>query len=285
LQSLRAHLAHMQLKNWAFCLFNPDGALFHQGFTNVRLTPSISMPDGLLTPDLVAWDNCTILVIECCSGTPNSGDLDKVDRYSRLPSTSYTTLTGIGKPFIESILLYYEDKFESDQAGRDDLLRAISLRSDIIVWTCVPSLVIRSEAGSHSSNTLGSTMRGGAPLGRFPSPQIEIQPDSPEMLVARVLLRRLFELAMRTRDTSFTLVEAQQSIIDQNYASQASEEETKLRRAIQVGLRLGLCEEERPGVRWRLNFYHDRAVTIERFLSRLTGMLSQPNLTDFWGQT
>jgi len=275
----------MQLKNWAFCLFNPDGALFHQGFTNVRPTPSISTPDGLLTPDLVAWDSSTILMIECCSGTPNSGDLDKVDKYLRLPSTCYATLTGIGSPFIESVLLYYEDKFESDQAGRDDLLRAISLRRDIIVWTCVPSLVIRSEAGSHSSDAIGSTMRGGAPLGRFPSPQIEIQPDSPEMLVARVLFRRLFELATKTRETSFTLVEAQQSIADQNYASQASEEETKLRRAIGVGLRLGLCEEERPGVRWRLKFYYDRPVTMERFLSRLTGMLSQPNLADFWNQT
>jgi hypothetical protein len=275
----------MQLKNWAFCLFHPDGALFHQGFTNVRPTPSISMPDRVLTPDLVAWGNGTILVIECCSGTPNSGDFDKVERYSRLPSTSYAALTGILKPLIESILLYYENKFESDRAGRDDLLRAVSLRSDIIVWTCIPSLVIRSEAGSHSSNTLESTMRGGAPLGRFPSPQIEIQPDSPEMLVARVMLRRLFELAMRTRDTSFTLVEAQQSVIDQNYALQTSEEERKLRRAIQVGLRLGLCEEESPGVRWRLNFYHDRPMTIERFLSRLTGMLSQPGLTDFWNQS
>jgi len=275
----------MQLKNWAFSLFNPEGTLFHHGFTSVRPTPLISTQDRLLTPDLVAWDNSTVLVIECCSGTPNPNDSSKLDRYSQLPSASYTALTGIPGPLIESILLYYEQKFESNPIAREGLLRAISLRRDIIVWTCIPSVAIRSTAGSHANEALESVMRGGAPLGPYPSPPIEIQPDSPVELVTRVLFRRLFELAMRSRDTGFDITQAQQVIADQNYATQASEELTKVQRAIELGSRLGLCEGEHPRLRWRLSFFYDRPVTIERFLSRLSGILSQPRLMDFENQT
>jgi hypothetical protein len=274
----------MRLKNWAFFLFNPEGTLFHQGFSNVRPTPTVSTPDGLLTPDLMAWDNSTVLVIECCSGTPNANDSTKVEKYSRLPSGSYRTLTGIGSPLVESVLLYYEDRFKPTEQATEGLLRAISMRRDIAVWTCIPSIAIQIAAGSHANSTLESVMRGGAPLGPYPSPSIEIQPDSPTELVARVLFRRLFEFAMRSRDTSFTLTQAQESIADQNYATQAGEEETRVRRAIEIGVRFGLCGVEHPGVRWRLDFYRDRHVTVERFLARLSGILSQRSLMDFGGQ-
>jgi len=280
MQALRIHLSHMELKNWAFSLFNPERPLYHHGFVSVRPSPSISTPEGFLTPDLVAWNDSTILVIECCSGMPSADDSTKVDKYSQIPSTFYTALTGIDNPLLETVLLYYEEKFDSDAAARESVTRAISIRRSVIIWTCIPAITIHSVAGSHANTALESIMRGGAPLERYPSPQIEIQPDSPLELLARVLFRRLFERAIRSRDTSFTLTQARESIADQNYATRA-DEDVKLRRAVAIGSRLGLCGTEQPEVRWRLSFYVDSPLSIERFLSRLTGILSQPRLTDF----
>jgi len=280
---MRAHLAHMALKNWAFSLFQPDRTLFHRGFTSVRPTPSVSTQSGLLTPDLVAWNSSTVLIIECCSGTPNRNDSAKAYKYSQLPSSFYAVLSGISQPSIETPLLYYEDKFESDQVGREDLLRAISTHREVIVWTCIPGVSIKTAAGSHTNSDLDSVMRGGAPLGPYPSPPIEIQPDSPLDLLAKVLFRRLFERAIGSRDTSFTLQQGREAIADQNYATQTDDENVKLRRAIEIGVRFGLCETEQQGVRWRLNFYVDRPISLERFLARLTGMATEPRLTDFGG--
>jgi len=270
----------MELKNWALSLFTPERPLYHHGFVNVRPTPSISTPEGFLTPDLVAWNESSILVIECCSGIPSADDSTKADKYSQIPSTFYTALTSIDNPLLETVLLYYEEKFDSDATARESVMRAISIRRNVIVWTCIPAITIHSTAGSHANTALDSIMRGGVPLERYPSPQIEIQPDSPLELLARVLFRRLFERAIRNRDTIFTLAQARESIADQNYATRA-DEEVKLRRAIAIGSSLGLCGTEQQEVRWRLSFYVDSPLSMERFLSRLTGILSQPRLTDF----
>lgn len=55
----------------------------------------------------------------------------------------------------------------------------------------------------------------------------------------------------------------------------------KLRRAIEVGVKFGLCTIEQPGVRWRIDIYIDRPLTLERFLARLTGIEVQPRLTNY----
>lgn len=86
---------------------------------------------------------------------------------------------------------------------------------------------------------------------------------------------------MRVKDTTFALEQARDSIADQNYATDSSEEDVKLKRAVDIGVKMGLCQIENPSVRWRLTFEPTRPVTMERFLSRLTGMLSQPPITDF----
>lgn len=272
----------MELKNWAFSLFQPDKPLYQLGFVNVRPTPTILTNEGVLTPDLVAWSDSTILIMECCSGIPDQGHSIKADKYSQLPTIFFTTLTGISSPLIETILLFYEHMFDSNSERREGLLKAISIRHNVMVWTCIPRIAIRNAYGSHANEALNSMMRGGVPLGPYPSPPIEIQPDSPLELLARVLFRRLFEQALRNRDTSFTVKEAQASISDQNYSTtQANGEEVKLRRAIEVGVKFGLCTIEQSGVRWRIDIYIDRPLTLERFLARLTGIELQPRLTNY----
>jgi hypothetical protein len=130
----------MRLKNWAFSLFQPERILFQIGFRNVRPTPAIQRPgDDPLTPDLVAWDDSCILVIECCSGLPNQADCSKAQKYLNLPLPFYTKLTGISQPRLEVVLFYFEDKFNSAGNGNEGL-REISVREEIVVWTCVPSI-------------------------------------------------------------------------------------------------------------------------------------------------
>jgi hypothetical protein len=164
---------------------------------------------------------------------------------------------------------------------QEEFLKAISSNQQIIVWTCIPGISIRSEYGSHANEALNSMIRGGVPLGPYLSPPIEIQPDSPLELLTRVLFRRLFEQAFKNRETSFTLEQAQDSISDQNYALNLNNEKVKILRAIDVGTKYGLCKTEQLGIRWRIDLYIDRPFTIERFLAKLTGIEVNPRLTDF----
>lgn len=247
----------------------------------MRPTPAIGTTSAPLTPDLIAWNSTSVLVIECCSGYPDGGHITKIEKYLQLPSTFYTNLSGIANPRVEGVLLYFEDKFRNNTELSEALLRSISTRHEIVVWTCIPSITIRLESGTHADDALNSILRGGVPLGPYPTPPIEIQPDSPNELLSRVLFRRLFERSLESRDTTFTLNQARDAMMDQTYALQSSDEDNRLNRAIVIGSRYGLCDVEQAGVRWRLTFYIGRENTITRFLSRLTGIMAEARLDDY----
>jgi hypothetical protein len=273
----------MELKNWALSLFQPGAALFEQGFSNAMPTPIIDVPHGILTPDVIAWGKSIFLVVEGKSGQPDSQDVAKMKKYLKIPYESIRSLTQMQRFTVEGVLLYFEDRFDSNVLAKEDILGKVSLERNMMIWVCTEGIRIRLVAGSHSDSVLQSILSAGLPISRYPFPQIEVELDSPLILVARTLFKRLWETACRTKDTLFDINLAKIILRDQNYARDDSEETVKVERAIEIGLRESLCLEEQSGRLWRLDLFPDSPVSIKRYLDKLDKLLIISRITNYLG--
>jgi hypothetical protein len=273
----------MDLKNWAFSLFLQGKPLYEQGFTNVRPTPAIMISNKKLTPDIVAWSGETVLTIECCSVEPNAdADVEKIKKYLEIPADSLQKFVGTRNFTHEGVLLYFDDKLQSDKDATNRLLGKIALERNIIVWSCVEGLQMKLVIGNHSNQSLNSLLEGGLPLDRFPYPQIEVQPDSPKELLTRLLFKRLFERACKNKETRFTVDTAIEILDDQSYAFDPEEGVKKISKVITLGIRLGLCLEEQANRIWRLNFFPDKILSVEAYLKKLSDIITIPRLTSYF---
>jgi len=250
---------------------------------NVRPTPAIRVRQKELTPDMIAWGKEAVLIIECSSVEPNpDADIEQIRRYLGIPPESIRILVKVPKFTIEGILVYFDDRLRSDEDATNRLLRKISLEKDIIVWSCARGLQIKLAAGSHSNQDLNSVLRGGLPLDRFPYPQIEVQIDSPKGLFTKLLFKRLWERACRVKDTQFTLSITEEVLADQNYASSDEEANKKIIKAIALGMKYELCSEEKKDRIWRLNFFPDKAPSVESYLKKLAEVSANQRLNEFF---
>jgi hypothetical protein len=281
---LRTHLDHMDLKNWALSLFNRGRPLHTYGFKNIRATPSIVKEPDTWTPDLIVWSNKIILIIECKAGEPCEEDLVQARRYAMIPKSSLEKWTGLSDFTQRVILLYFKDKLESNQVSKEELLSKASLEKDITVWACERGFNIVWITGSLGDDQLDSLLRGGMDIAHLPLPQIEIQPDSPMVLLEKLLFTKLWERAFRFKDTRFTIVDAREILENHNYALERHRER-RLRDAIASAKRHGLCSEEQFGQVWKLDVILDSPASIQNYLKKLGEIVRYPELGYFYSET
>jgi len=278
--SVRTQLHHMDLKNWAFSLFDSGRPLHTYGFKNRRATPSIVRESDSWTPDLIAWSDKMVLIIECKAGAPGEDDLIQAKSYTDIPQSAIMKLTGLSNFTRKVILLYLKERLESNPKLKEELLTRSSLQKDIVVWACEEGFNIVLVDGSHGDDELDSLLKGSLGLTHLPTRQIEIQPDSPVILLEKLLFTELWERAFRFRDTRFTIGQARQILANHNYARK-KHRERKLKNAVKSGERHGLCSEEQPGQVWKLSFILGSPASIEIYLKKLGEIITYPELKDF----
>jgi hypothetical protein len=277
--SLKTYLDHMDLKNWAFSLFDSGHPLHTYGFKYRRATPSIIGETKIWTPDLIVWSDRMILIIECKGGKPTDEDLFQAKTYADIPESVLSTLTGISGSERKVVLMYFKDMLESDLKMKETLLAKSVLEKDILIWVCEKGFSVTLVQGSHGENELDSLMNGGIDLPHFLGYQIEIQPDSPTALLEKLLFTKLWERAFRYKDTRFTLGTAREILENQNYASKNPDR--RLNDAINSGEKHGLCNTEQPGQVWKLNFILGSPPSIQNYLRKLKDVLNYPELQEF----
>lgn len=281
---LRTHLDHMDLKNWALSLFNRGRPLHTYGFKNIRATPSIVKEPDVWTPDLIVWSDKIILIIECKAGEPCEEDLVQAKRYATIPESSLGRLTGLSNFTQRVILLYFKDKLESNQVSKEELLSKASLEKDIAIWACERGFNIAWITGTHGDDQLDSLLKGGMDLAHLPLPQIEIQPDSPTILLEKLLFTKLWERAFRFKDTRFTIGDAREILENHNYALE-KHHERRLKDAITSAERHGLCSEEQLGQVWKLDVIIDSPASVQNYLKKLGEIIRYQQLNYFHSNT
>lgn len=278
--SLRSHLDHMDLKNWVFSLFDVGRPLHTYGFRNRRATPIIASDTKEWTPDVIAWSDKMALIIECKTGEPDEEDIAQAKSYADIPESAITSLTGTPNLSRKVILLYFKDRLYSNPKLLEALLAKSSLEKDLVIWACEKGYNIALVDGSHAEDELDSLLRGNLGLTHFPAQAIEIQPDSPTVLVERLLLTRLWERAFKYKDTRFTIGTAKEILENHNYADKKNRER-RLNDAIRSAEKHGLCSTEQTGAIWKLNFIADKPSSVTNYLEKLNEIIKYPELQNF----
>jgi hypothetical protein len=277
--SLKTYLDHMDLKNWAFSLFDDGCPLHTYGFKYRRATPSITGETKIWTPDLVVWSDKSILIVECKGGKPTEDDLMQAKTYADIPESALLALTGLAKVERKVVLLYFKDILQSDLIAKEALLAKLALQRDILVWAYERGFSVTSVQGSHDEDELDSLLKGGIDVPRLLSHQIEIQPDSPTVLLERLLFRKLWERAFRYKDTRFTIGTAREILDGHIFA--VKNPDRRLNEAISSGESHGLCSTEQPGQVWKLDVILESPPSIQSYLQRLQDVLKYPGLQEF----
>jgi len=278
--SHRTLMDHMDLKNWAISLFEKGSTLNSYGFVNLLATPLIAGDGDSWTPDLIVWNEKIVLIIECKSGTPSEDDLTQAKSYVNIPRSLIAMQTGLSSFSQKVVLLYFKDKLESDRKLKDDLLGKLILEKDILVWACERGVQITWVAGDHGDPQLNSLIKGGIPLMHLPLQQIEVQPDSPIVLLEKLIFTKLWERAFRFRDTRFTIGTIREILEGHNYVLE-KDRERKLLNAIKAGEKHTLCTVEQTNQIWRLNIILNSPATYEEYLKKLRDILTYPRLNEF----
>jgi len=276
----RSHLNHMDLKNWAASLFLSGGVLNSYGLSNWRATPSIAEEQDYWTPDLIAWNNKIFLIIECKAGDPDERDVEQAKEYVNIPKGATERQTGLSGLLPKVALLYFRDKLQSNHELTERILSRLSLERDLVLWSCEPGIQITGVYGDHGDKQLDSLLGGGLPLPRSPPQQIEIQPDSPTNLLARLVFRKLWERSFRFKDTRFTVGTVREILQNDNY-SHEKDKNRRLLDAIKVGEKYELCFAERQNELWRLNVILENPASIQMFLQKLREIITYPRLNEF----
>ena len=277
--SIRTYLDHMDLKNWAFSLFDPGRPLHTYGFRNRRATPSIKGETNPCTPDVVVWSEERILILECKGGKPTEDDLTQGKSYVNIPESALLELTGLPSIKRKVILLYFKDMLDSDSKAKEDLLSKLALEKDIVLWVYERGFSVTSIQGSHDEDGLDSLLKGGIDVPRLLGHQIEIQPDSPTVLLETLLFRKLWERAFRYKDTRFTIGIAREILEGHVFA--VKNPDRRLSDAIRSAETHGLCTMEQPGQVWTLNFLLESNPSILNYTQKLHSVLSYPSLNEF----
>lgn len=271
----------MDLKNWALSLFEIGRPLHTYGFKEVRATPSIISNDTTLTPDLIAWSNRIVLIIECKGGNPCEEDLEQVKEYANIPSSSIEKYTGLSDFEKKVVLLYYKKKLDADLKAKEKLLSKSLLEKDLVVWACERPFQIKCITGDHGDEEIDSLLKGGLEIPHLLRHQIEIQPDSPIKLLENLIFNKLWERAYRYKDTRFTIGYVREILENHNYAL-PKDKERKLLDAIKAGVRDNLCTEEQRGQVWRLNLILKSPASIQKYLQKLREIMTYTKLEDFY---
>jgi len=279
--SYREHMDHTDLKNWALSLFQKNAALNTCGFANPHTTPLIHGGNDSWTPDLMVWNDRIVLIIECKAGKPSEDDLVQAKEYANIPPSLITKQTGLQKTAQKVILLYFKDKLDSDPDLKNELLSKLSFERDILIWACERGLQITLIAGNHGDVQLDSLLKGGLSLYHLPPHQIEIQPDSPIVLLEKMVFTKLWERAFRYRDTRFTVGTVREILEGHNYAFE-KDRERKLLDAVQSGERHNLCFVEQTNQVWRLNMMLNNPTTYEEYLKKLRDITTYQRLDNLF---
>jgi hypothetical protein len=271
---------HMDLKNWATSLFEKGSTLNTYGFVNIRATPLIIGDGDIWTPDLIVWNDKIVLIIECKSGTPSDDDLVQAKSYVNIPRSLIATQTGLSNLTQKVVLLYFKDKLESNPQLKDDLLGKLILEKDILVWMCERGFQITWVTGDHGNPQLDHLTKGGLPLTHLPPQQIEIQPDSPIVLLEKLIFTKLWERAYRFKDTRFTIGTIREILDRHNYAFE-KDRDRKVLDAIKSGEKHALCAVEQTNQVWRLNVILNNPATYTEYLKKLKDIIDYPRLNEF----
>lgn len=276
---LEEHVNHMRLKNWAYSLFKSSGVLFHQGFEVAVPTPAIVTVEKCFSPDIVAWSDIVTWILEVKSGKPNpEEDSKQAKEYLQIPKESLSIILGRPVNDVEVILLYLERNLK--ERGLVEALQSkIILETRIVIWSLDQRAgQVRLFYGEHGDPNLTSLLKARIPISLLPSRDIFVQPDSPLTLLAREVFCRLMERAYRTRDKKFSLSIVKEQLQGQVYAFNENEGNRKLRKAIRMGVRQGLCRIIDSDA-WELNLAFKNP---EPYLKRLNQFLQQQSLEHFF---
>ena len=278
--SYRIHLDHMDLKNWALSLFEKGSPLNTCGLVNYRATPVIQSEKDSWTPDLIAWNRKVLLIIECKSGTPTEEDVVQAKRYLNIPKPLMEKLTGLTDFVQKSMLLYFKEKLNSDPRLKKELLSKLALEKDLVLWVCDRGFQISCESGDHGDAELNSILKGGLSLSHLPRRLIEIQPDSPTILLSKLIFTKLWERSFKFKDTRFTIGTVRE-ILDDHIYSLPKDRDRRLLDAIKIGEKHNLCSTEQEDQIWRLTLMLNSPASIEEFLRKLREMMTYPRLNTF----
>lgn len=273
LVNLESHLEHMKIKNWVYSLFQECQALYHQGFKNVHPTPGIMTKEESFEPDIIAWDDTTILIFENKSGKPDPiEDVKRAKKYLRIPIENLRKITNFQVQEIEVVLLYFEEILQNDRALKEELFRNAVLEKKLVIWTLDRKVGrMRRVYGNHSNSNLNTLLKKGLPIELLAPSRIFVQPDSPSVLLAREMFWRLFTWSLKERNKEFTLQTIVEIFKDQFFAFSDTEKQRKLRKAIITGENSNLCKQKSSDI-WRLNLNYSNP---EEFLEKLGQLLTQ----------
>lgn len=263
----------MQIKNWVYSLFQDSSVLYHQGFKNVRPTPGIEVREGSLTPDIIAWNDAALIIFENKSGKPNPvEDVKQAKKYLRIPLESLRKFTNFQIKEIEVVLLYFEENLQDNRELKKELFGEAIMEKKLIIWTLDRKVGrIRLVYGSHSNLNLNTLLKRGLPIELLPSSRIFIQHDSPRILLAKEMFMRLFSWSLKERNKEFTLKTSIAVFTDQFFAFSDSEKRGKLRDAIKIGEKFGLCKQKSSD-EWVLNLSYGNPAD---FLGKVSLLLKQ----------
>jgi hypothetical protein len=263
----------MQIKNWVYSIFQESQILYHEGFKNVLPTPGIEIGKGTLEPDIIAWNDTTVIIFENKSGTPDPvEDVKRAKKYLRIPLESLRNVTNFQIQEIEVVLLYFEENLLDHRELKEELFGNTIVEKNLVIWVLDRKVGrIRLVYGSHSNRKLNALLKVGLPIELLPPSHIFIQRDSPNALLAKEMFMRLLRRSLKERNKEFTLDTAIDIFADQFFAYSDSEKRDKLRNAIKTGERLDLCREKSSD-EWTLNLSYGNP---EEFLEKLDLLLKQ----------
>lgn len=263
----------MRIKNWVYWLFQECQVLYHQGFKNVLPTPGIEVKEGNLSPDIIAWDDTTIIIFENKSGKPNpEEDVSRAKKYLRIPIESLREFTNFQIQEIEVVLLYFEENLLENRELKEELERKVIMERKMVVWALDKKVGrIRLVYGNHTNPNLNVMLKKGLPIELLVPNRIFIQPDSPIVLLAKEMFMRLFSWSFKERNKEFTLQTTIEIFKDQFFAFSNSEKRSKLRKAIKIGENLNLCKQKSSD-EWVLNLVYGNP---EDFTEKIGSLLKQ----------
>jgi hypothetical protein len=273
LVNLSHHLEHMKIKNWVYSIFQESQILYHEGFKNVLPTPGIEIREGTLEPDIIAWNDTTIIIFENKSGTPDPiEDIKRAKKYLRIPLESFRKFTNFQIQAIEVVLLYFEENLLDNRKLKEELFGNTVMERNLVIWVLDRKVGrIRLIYGNHSNQKLNTLLKAGLPIELLPPSRIFIQRDSPTALLAKEMFMRLLSRSLKERNKEFTLDTAIEIFTDQFFAYSDSEKRNKLRNAIEIGEGLDICKQKSSD-EWVLNLTYGNP---EEFLEKLDLLLKQ----------
>lgn len=263
----------MRMKNWVYSLFQENQVLYDQGFRSVQPTPGIEVGEKSVSPDIIAWNDTTVIIFENKSGKPDSEkDVNQAKKYLNIPLEILRELTNLQIQETEVVLLYFEENLQDNRDLKEELFRKAIMERKLVIWTLDKTVGrIRLVYGDHSNSNLNSLLKRGIPIELLAPSRIFVQPNSPSALLSRELFVRLLSWSFKERDKEFTLQTTIEIFKNQFFAFSDSEKHRKLRDAIKTGENLNLCKQKTPET-WRLTLNYGNP---EEFLEKLNQFLKQ----------